>query len=454
MLLNPLENFDMKQLFATLLVGSMFLTVGLLLYKTQSPRIIKVSNHEELFKAIKTAPEGSTVFLAPGTYHLTETLILDKTLHFAGEGVTCDEVVIKSTVTDTKGAPGDQPQALYLLNGNSRFRNMTFHFVSQADKPNHSSCIAVFGGKPQFFNVDIGSDGARAIWIAAGSQGSSFKDCRIKSHYGEIEKDVDNKTYGSIMVLSKAQFENCEVQGDRGISIHAGSKSYFKSCTVYGSKYYGVHVSADSQQITHATFDQCTIRDNTGPGIKVSQNGAVDMNDCLLHGNGVGALLEYNEGASATIKKSEFRHNVYKGIHIAIENSNHPSTNKAAFQIMECKIFSNGRNAAGTSTGAPDGVDLDPNTCVILRDCTISDNARHGLVIRENAFAEVEGCKIIDNFAIGICLWPENGSGIFNSNTLSGNNLRMEKEADRQQWYIVKRGNVQGTNNTPPIPKQ
>lgn len=232
--------------------------------KISSPKKIYVGgegkdNYTKIQLAINEAINGDTIFVYNGTYH--ENIIVDKELKIIGESK-------ENTIIDG----GKNESVVEIVSGNVLIKNFT---------------IQRSGGRMPSAGIKIHSSHNEIL------------NCIITKNFDGI--CLERSSYNTI--------SNCSIysNNDAGIWLHVGSKyNYISNCRIYSNGYYGIWIQSSNRynRISNCSIYEngggisiccssdsniisyCTIKENIGEGIKISnsEENKIFLNNFIENG--------------------------------------------------------------------------------------------------------------------------------------------------------------------------
>lgn len=135
-------------------------------------------------------------------------------------------------------------------------------------------------------------------------------------------------------------------------------------------------------------LDRCAISGNAVAGIRGGHVFGITMADCVVRGNGTGlSFLQMSPSAGAVIERCDFVGNG-AGINYWQETG--------SLTLRHCRV-----DSSTVGHGLRTGTDFEG---LLLEDCSVSGNARHGIAVTEGTAVTAARCQINGNAYAGIGL--------------------------------------------------
>ena len=210
---------------------------------------------------------------------------------------------------------------------------------------------------------------------------------------------------------------------DCGIWISAGGAE-FNDCVVESRSLPCVFINKSG---TTPTLRRCLLRDGEHGGLFVREGAQPIVEDCQFISNNIFGVATKGQTTRITLRRCLAAHGKASGFFFQ----------DGAGGLMEgCEAIGNASFGALIETGA--------NT--VLRDCTLRDNARPGLVLENLGHVRVEGGHITGNRSLGVYL--EEGSSIVAIGcTLTGNAYEAVLVRDADCTGIFRDNDLRGNGH-------
>ncbi|MBQ2621194.1 MAG: right-handed parallel beta-helix repeat-containing protein [Thermoguttaceae bacterium] len=320
---------------------------------------------EEAYAKVK---DGGIITIEPGHYQLSETLVVNRSVTFRGNGRQAEDVAIDCSKGHT----------IQISRGDPFFQNLT---VSCGIEKGYALCV--IGGSPKLFRCIIISRKYNGMYVVGENANPKVESCIVKD-CGGIGVEVEKYGHG--------EFTDCEIFRNEiaGITVALSGNPTFTSCKIHDVKKHGVGVINKGLGI----FRDCDIYSNASTGFIVSTLGNPTVNACKIHDGKDTGVFVFDNGLG-NFNDCEIFKNTKSGI--TVESSGNPT-------FTECRIYDEKRN----------GVLVLKNGLGNFRDCDIYGFANSGITVETSGNSIFTRCNIHDGKWIGIFVW-EKGLGKFNN---------------------------------------
>ena len=354
-------------------------------------------------RAINCAQEGDEIWVAEGTYTVSQEITLNKAISlyggFAGNESTRDE---RDWRTHKTIVDGNNSVRCFYVNADGRIDGFD---IRNGYDGWYGGGIYNYNSSPTIANCNIyqnyaGVEGAGIYNFAISSSSPTIINCNIyknnsngngggifnNDHTAPIIKNCNiyenyAKYYGGGIVnhYSEPTIENCNIYKNEA-SWYAGgilNHSYddkppvspiIKNCNIYENSATEYNGGGIESYYANPTIENCNIYKNKAPnggGIASRFSSGQKIINCKIYGNEAeygGGI--YNFNSSSTIKNCDIYENTSSKRGGGISNHSDTATN---ITIINCNIY---RNSAAWSGGGIHNASTSPS----IINCTIYDN--------------------------------------------------------------------------------
>ncbi|MFG2041293.1 right-handed parallel beta-helix repeat-containing protein [Dactylosporangium sp. NPDC048998] len=331
--------------------------------------------HRTIGAAVRAAPEGSVITVAPGTYN--EHLVLDR-----------DVVISAESTEGTVELVAAQGPAISVHSGAATLRGLVVH-----------------SGDPGGIAVSV-----RDATVV-------MEDCQVRG--GRID----------VAGWARATLNRCRIRDCAGAGVHATGDAHVRltKCGVEDVDGSGVILT----QAARAELTTTGLVRVTGAGLHLRDTTGAVLEDCdIAESGGAGVVLEGS--ASLRMLNSRLRDLAGDGVHatgsapLGVPQASGPEQPPAqGIELTGCTISRAGGTALVAAADAQlraqhcqlvspgkTGVSATGQSRVDLTGCQITDSASTALVIRDSAHLIAEGCTMTGSAANGLFLGDESTSSL------------------------------------------
>lgn len=210
-----------------------------------------VSSTAELITAIGAATAGDSIFVSAGTYNLTSSLTISKSLKLFGAGSG-------STIFQTAGTSGDPVTMVTVSSDNVLFKDMTFKHRKTSNTSIETAISISAGSFPTFtYPKNFIMDGCRVEYLEFGVvlRGEGFKLANNRFVYATGTASNSNRSIG--------------IYGQKGNCFIANN--IFDNSVLSGTAFRPIYSTSTNATSNELTTGVLVVSGNTNVGAAVHQ---------------------------------------------------------------------------------------------------------------------------------------------------------------------------------------
>ncbi len=354
---------------------------------TAMPRTVRVmpdgtGDFPTIQDAIANLEDGATIILGAGTYTLTDTLRISKSVTIEGAG--SNETIITSASADGV--------LIFSGPGNIILQGISFEYQGTAEANVMTIENGIFDIRACRFSKGVHNEeeeiGGNGLLIHGNSDGV-IKNCWFNLNQLNGLAITDQ----SYALIESSTFRNNNAYG---LGFWEQSSGEVRDCASELNAATGFSVQDEVTVI----FENNTAKGNTDFGFKAYDNASVTANQNDSFENGLGGFA-VDQTAQLTAENNIARDNVQSGF-IAFENAT---------------LIANGNEIYNNKLH---GISIQEQAKGYLENNTIYNNAEVGIRAAENTYIEARSNNIYGNNLSGIIITGQ-AEGILENNTLNNN---------------------------------
>jgi Holliday junction resolvasome RuvABC ATP-dependent DNA helicase subunit len=299
---------------------------------------VSATSGGSLAESVASAPAGSTVVLASGTY--TGPLVLDRDITVAAEdGAGSVRVHVP------------EGPALVVLGGTARVAGLSLRATGS------DPAAAVTAGRLELVECRVEATAWSAVHSGAGEL--VLRDCEIVNETGAgivvTSPDgavIDSSRLRDIGTSALVATEkgvltarNCEIgpSGGNGVFVAGSASAVLSGCTVDSAAQPALAVEGAAG--LNATGVQ--VRDATGVGVFLAATGTVNLDDCTVSGSGTEGIY-VDAGCAPVLRGCRVSGAGGRGLHFA---------DRSGGTVSDCEVDGTGGAGIGVTTRARPEID-------------------------------------------------------------------------------------------------
>lgn len=248
-----------------------------------------VSSSFQLQKAIHTVAPGDDIRLEPGQYHISSSLVIEKTLRIVGSGAGKTQIVFTT------------PHCGVELKGDHEWHISNVHIVhlhKEVQKP--ADIILQSGGALKMEGVIIQGAFAGSAINVSGGKSLQVRNCQISNNFIGILATPD----GTKITVEQCSFEN---NISSGIILMGSTTGVVRSSTFAENHYAGIAMLGEASATLQ---DNLCHSANFGIVFRHNSAGLATGNRCTRNVVGIGVT----EDAHPNLAQNICHHNLHFGI--------------------------------------------------------------------------------------------------------------------------------------------
>jgi nitrous oxidase accessory protein NosD len=290
--------------------------------------------------AVRVAPEGTTISIAPGVYQ--ENLVLDRPVNLIAERGVGTVTLLASHGT-----------ALRLSADSGEVRGLRIQ----------------------------GARGRAAVVADAGAM--TLRDCDISGGHVEVLADA------AVAIVDCAVYDS---DGD-GMRVSGVGAATVRNVSIHDVAADGLVVSGDSP----AEFIDLSIRDSRSHGVRIGGGARCVLVDCEVTGSGR-AAVRVDDAARPVLRRCHIRDNRAGGVWL------HGTSAASAGDLAVIAAGDEPPGGSGNGAASDAGSDAQHGGWAVLDECEITGTGGAGLVADNEAAALVTACRIEDTGGTSLAL--------------------------------------------------
>ena len=221
-------------------------------------KVVRVSTVHDLQMAISNIREGTTIMIAPGKFHLTETLYIRKNnVTIRGEQNNCDGTTLIGKGMENRNFD-EVPHGIWTDAGNVKVQNLTIRSVFY-----HPIQFSPTADRPHIYNVRLLDSGEQFIKGSSGGYGLGVDDGIIEYTIFEYLTAPPNIDHGGGIGYTN------------GVDIHGG-----RNWIIRNNLFRNFHTPDSARHV----FNPAVLMWNGSQGTVTENNIFIDVDRAVAYG--------------------------------------------------------------------------------------------------------------------------------------------------------------------------